>query len=271
MSLTYGFCLDADTTMYNSAQFSDAFHAVAGDGVTLQGTQLEATINGFAVTVGSGYALSAGRWLENDEPLTIPIGPSSNNDDRTDALVVRVDYTTRKASLEVLVNVDVLKLPGELRNTAEYSIILYLIHIRRGATTLTPEDVVDLRSDSDMCGDVLPLSAIAGDVLYIYQFLTSGIDQEVARILGLSQALVAKGNAAIARLDKEIEVLGGKPEIGELLTARNNPTPEAEWLLCNGAAVPAGYPALSALLGGTLPEISTAADRYKTYIYAGVA
>ena len=133
---------------------------------------------------------------------------------------------------------------------------------------MTPDDVTDLREDGDLCGRVVPLSAVAGDVLRVYGFLTGGVDAEVARLIGLSNTVIEKANAAILELDKQIQQAGGGAEIGELMTARHPPS-EAGWLLCDGGEVPAAYPALSALLGGTLPEIP--GDRYKTYIFGGTA
>lgn len=267
MSLSYGFCLDELSSMYDSAQFSDAFHAVAGDGITPSGARMSVNVSGFTVTVGSGYALAAGRWLENDEPLQMTINPSDDNDDRVDALAVRVNYASKKAWLEVLTNVDVDKLPSEFRTNEDYIIILYLIRVRRGVTSLTPEDVTDKRADPDLCGTVTSLSSISGNVLYVYDFLLSGIDKRVARIISLSQEVVNKADEEIAKLDAAIQKVGGGPQIGELRTVRRPPTPG--WLLCDGSTVPDGYPVLSELLGGTLPDISNPDDRYRTYIYGG--
>lgn len=269
MSLTYGFCLDDLSSMYNSAQFSDAFHSVVGDGITPQGTRLTVTVSGFTVTVGSGYALASGRWLSNDEPLVMTIRPSGNNDDRTDALVVRVNHKARKVALEILVDIDSDKLPSVVRDENEYSIILYLIRIRRGVTTLTPEDVTDKRTNPDLCGTMVPLSTVSEDVLYIYNFLLSGIDKEVARIISLSQAVVDKANEEIEKLGSSIQNAGGGPQIGELQTVRSPPV--SGWLLCDGGPIPAEYPALSGILDGVLPNISGPEDRYRTYIYGGKA
>lgn len=268
MALTYGFALRETD---NSADFSDALNAVTGDGVTAQGGRFSAAVNGFTVNLSSGYALSAGRYLGNDEPYTMTIGPPLNNRDRVDALAVRVDYEARKAALEILEDVDLIEIrrdPSILRNGKQYHILLYLIRVRRGTTSLTLDDVTDLRDDADLCGQVVPLSDIAGDVIYIYQFLNGGIDAEVARLIGLSNAVIAKADAAILELDKAIKQAGGGADVGELMTSRHAPG-ESGWLLCDGGAVPAGYTALSTLLDGTLPDISTAADRYKTYIFGG--
>lgn len=267
MSLTCGFCLDELSSMYNSAQFSDAFSSVVGDGVTPHGAQMAVTINGFTATVASGYALAAGRWICNDEPLRITIKASGNNEDRTDALVVRVNYENRKAALEVLVDIDPDKLTEDYRNEREYSIALYFIRVRRGSTALTPDGITDVRADPDLCGMVVPLSAISENVLYIYNFLLSGIDKEVARILALSQKVVDRASAEITKLDAAIRQAGGGPGIGELQTVRSPPV--SGWLLCDGGPVPEQYSALSTMLNGVLPNISRAEDRYRTYIYAG--
>lgn len=266
MALSYGFALRPTD---NSADFSNALQAVAGDGIALQGGRFALTVNGFTVTLASGYAYAAGRWVENDEPLAMRINAAGNNEDRVDALAVRVGYEARKAALGVLVDVDPAAIrasPGLVRDDTQYAVLLYFIRVRRGATALTPDDVTDLRADSALCGRVVPLSDIAGNVLYIYSFLTSGIDAEVARLIGLSNQVIARADAAIVELDKAIQQAGGGAEIGELMTSRRPPS-ETGWILCDGGEVPAEYPSLSTMLGGTLPNIP--GERYKTYIFGG--
>lgn len=269
MSLSYGFGLGGTTT---AADFAGAFHALFGDGVTEYGTRFNLLINGFSVVLYSGYAMAAGYWLENDEPAQIMLGASGNRDDRTDALAVRVNYAERKAEVVVLKDIDAAAIradPSLIRDSDGCSIILYLISVRRGVSTLTPADVEDVRGDTALCGHIMPLSRVAGSVLYIYNFLTSGIDERVDAIVAQSNALIAKAAAQILALEKVAENAGGIPEIGELTQCRREPSPEDEWVLCDGATVPDEYPTLSLLLDGTLPNISTATDRYRTYIYGG--
>lgn len=268
MALSYGFALTATD---NSADFSNALSAVTGDGIAKKGGRFSCTVNGFTVTLSSGYAYASGRYVENDEPYTMTIGPPGNNDDRVDAIAVRVDYEARKAALEIIANVDPAKIrqdPSVLRGGNQYCILLYLINVKRGATSLSPGDITDLRADKDLCGSIVPLSDISGDVAYIYNFLNGGIDTEVARLISLSNAVIAKADAAIVELDAAIKASGGGAGVGELMTSRHAPG-ESGWILCDGTAVPSGYAALSALLGGTLPDISNESDRYKTYIYGG--
>lgn len=254
MSLKYGFTLQ-DTD--NSADFSNAMQAVFGDGITLEGGQFALSVNGFRMTLSSGYALKAGQWVKNDEPLTLNIGASGNNDDRIDAIAVRVDYEERKATVEVLVGIN----PADIQES-DGLLLMYLIRISRGVTSLTPDDVTDVRGNR-----IVPLSAISEKVLYIYNFLLSGIDQQVAHIVELSNQVADKADAAIEELDTAIKNAGGMPDIGELTTSRHPPKPIIEWLLCDGEDVPDEYPDLSEMLDGTLPDIP--GDRYRTYIYGG--
>lgn len=273
MSLSCGFCLGDESTMHDSAGFSEVFYTLAGNGITPYGARFSITVNGFTATVASGYALAAGRWLENSEPNAMPVQLSGNNEDRVDALVVRVDYEASKAALEILVDVDADAIksdPSKLRGEGEYSLLLYLIRVRRGATSLSPEDITDFRSDAELCGMMPQLSDISGKALDIYLFLRSGIDAEVARLVDMSTQELEKADAAIAKMNAAIEELGGRPAVGEMTTARLPPKPAAEWLLCSGGSVPEVYPELSALLDGVLPNVSSAEDRYRTYIYGGI-
>lgn len=258
MSLSYGFALRPTD---DSADFSNALHAVVGNGIAPQGARFSLAVNGFTAKVASGYGFTVGRWIKNDEPFALTLQPAGNSTDRTDAIAARVDYEGRKVVLEVLTDVDPTALSAE-----PGLIVLYLIRVRRGATSLSQSDITDVRASKTLCGAVVPLSAVSRDVLMVHQFLNGGIDAEVARLIGLSEQVVQKADAEISRLDTAIKQAGGGAEIGELMTSRHPPS-ETGWLLCDGGNVPSGYAALSALLGGTLPDIP--GERYKTYIFGG--
>lgn len=271
MALEYGFCLDELGKEYTSAQFSDAIHALTGDGLTEQGAQFSVTISGFTAAVASGYAIVGGRWLENDAPHTLNFLPAGNNTDRVDALAVHVDYAARKVSLEVLTDIDPETVRGNLgiiRNSEEYNLILYFVRIRRGVTTLSPADVTDVRRDDDLCGTITPLSKISAHVLYIYDFLTGGIDREIQRILDLGKEVEEKADGAIAELDEAISRKRGVA-IGDVIVTLSHPVPRREWLLCNGGSVPTEYTALYTMLSGQLPKIQREDNRFKGYIYGG--
>ena len=84
-----------------------------------------------------------------------------------------------------------------------------------------------------------------------------------------SARILHKGDDAISRIASLLIEKGIYPVVGELQAALNHPLPAAEWLLCDGGAVPAAYPKLTAVIGTALPNISLPSDKVKTYIYAG--
>lgn len=266
MALTYGFCLDGADSVYTSEQFSQAFQAVFGDGVCQFGQQFALTaVENFTVTIGTGFALTAGRWLENDEPLPLTLPTAGNYADRYDAVTVRADYGERKVFLEIMEDVDPALPP---RNGKEYALFLYLIRVRRGATVLTDADITDTRSDPALCGYIRPLSEVSGVVERVYTFLRSGIDAEIDRILALGDTVVEGAEDAIIQLDKQIGAASGTA-VGDTTVSLTHPLPAAEWLPCDGSPVPADYPTLSALIGGTLPLMEAADPRWGYWIYGG--
>lgn len=87
----------------------------------------------------------------------------------------------------------------------------------------------------------------------------------------ISQA-TATVTSAIDTADDDIETINQTINtllglsIGTLTEAVN--APDGDWLLCDGSAVPAAYTDLIALIGSTLPRITSADDRLATWICA---
>jgi len=269
MTLTYGFTLN---NMDNSAQFSEAFRSVIGDGVCDYGRRFELMLNGFTLTLESGFALVNGRYLKSDEPYTLTLSPSGNYNDRYDAIAIRADYAERKTSVEVLTGIDpeaIRASPDIIRSEKEYSVILYIVHVRRGATVLGMDDITDTRDDAILCGQVTKTCFVSGDTLYVYNFLQSGIDEKVSRLLEMSNAVIDKANKAIRDLDAAISTKG-QNSIGDVVMSISTPLPVNAWLLCNGEHVPDGYSRLNEMHGGYLPVINPADARLSAYIYGGL-
>lgn len=272
LGLSYGFCLGSEDSEYTSAEFSDAFRALSGDGVTPYGKRFAILPNGFTLTVSAGYGFAAGRYFQNDEPLRLTVAPPKNNADRTDAVLLRVDYAGRKASIEILSDVKPEALredPSLIRNNETYSTVLYFIRVRRGATYVDAGDITDIRADRTLCGSVQPLSSLTAGVLDVYNYFTGGIDEKLDALDATVDRLTAKTDAAMQALEQRIRNVGASNTLGSLETTRRAPTPHEEWLLCDGTAVPKVYRALSKILDGRLPDISEDGDRYATWIYAG--
>lgn len=265
MALTYGFALNEHD---NSAQFSGAFHALMGDGICEYGGKFELKLEGeFTFTLATGFALVNGRYIKSDEPYELTLSPSGNYSDRYDAVAARVDYEARKGGIEVLSNIDPGN-PALLRNAKEYSAVLYIIHVKRGATVLHEADIRDARSDPSFCGYAMRMDSISNDVLNVYRFFKSGIDEEAARLIGLSNDIIARANKEIERIDSAIQAKG-KTSIGDVELSMVPPAPENEWLLCNGDSVPEEYSKLREAIGENLPNIVTPDARLKSYIYGG--
>lgn len=272
MALNYGICLGEESREYTSDEFCKAIQAVFGDGICKYGSEFEMTPAGFGFNVSTGYALGAGRFLKNNGKFSATPTPSSNVNDRYDALAMRVDYTERHATLCVLEGIDaeaVKKDPAIVRNALEYCLVLYLIHIRRGTTTISPNDVEDVRDNSDLCGRIISLREASGDILYIYKYLTEGIDAKAEYLMDESKRILQKGDTAISRIQSILVEKGVAPVVGELRTATSWPPPEDQWLLCNGAAVGSEYKELIAIIGSKTPNIVESDNRLDTYIYGG--
>lgn len=272
MSLSCGFGLGKEDTEYTSAQFSDAMSAFTGNGITTYGKQFSLTVNGFTATINTGYSLISGRYIENDEsrPLSIPL--PSNYGDRTDAIVLSVNYEEREISVEVISGVDELAVrqdPSILRQNGKYCCVLYFIHIRRGSTSIDTKDIVDVRGDKKLCGWIYPLSMLTKRILHVYRYATTGVDEDLNRVVNAANQLVVRSDQAISAVQEQIKNLSAGYEIGELMSLRGTPEPANEWLLCDGSAVPEEFGELNIALKGNLPNISRATDRYRTYIYGG--
>lgn len=272
MSLTYGFGLGDEDTLYTSDQFCAAVKAITGDGVTDKyGKRFSVSVNGFTVIIGTGFVFSDGRYVENDEEIRMQVPLPSNNRDRTDAIVAQVNYAERKASLTILTNVNEAEIranPASIRQGDTYNCILYFIRISRGATSIDPKNIIDVRDNTDLCGIVFPLSELTHQAYKVYEYTTVGFQRETQAILDSVDQFVDKSGAQLEALQTQINNLSVGYEVGQLITVRRAPQPSNEWLLCDGAQVPPIYDLLSELIS-VLPNISKATDRYRTYIYAG--
>ena len=272
MGLTYGFGLGPEDTLYTSAEFSDAFFHVFGNGVTKYGRQFSILSNGFSVTVNTGYALVNGRYVENSEVFRKIVPYPYDDRDRVDAVMLTIKYLEREAVLDIVEDVDmdaVLANPSLLRNRYEYSCVLYFIKMMSGTPSISPDDIIDVRGNSEVCGYIERLSNITNIVLYLYRYFTVDIEEEIDKLFKMVEELAKRCDEQIEAINKQIYYKGADYSVGDLYQGRKNPEPENEWVLCDGQAIKPIYLDLRHLIGGTAPNISKQNDRYRTYIYAG--
>lgn len=260
--ISYGFCLQPGK--HNSRRFSEVFRELTGDGVCVWGRQFGASPAGMSLDIDTGFALIGGRWLKNDSLTRLTFPLASNNVDRTGAVAVTADWEARQVRLELLTHIDPKEIDEHsiIHRKNSVSLILYTVFMRRGTTTIAEGDLTDRRK----C--LIPLSQAAKDILRAYDFLSSGIDQEVARLLGLGQDILDRGDRELQRLDQVIAAAGFAPLLGDLEFSRRHPEPENQWLLCNGVPIPPSYPDLEELVGTRLPNIPMT-EKISSYIFAG--
>ncbi len=256
MALKYGVALGSSSAMDSADDLSAAMWRLTGDGVCARGSKFESSVEGRTLTLGSGYGLAAGRWVESDAPLELEVSPGWSHRDRQDIVAIEADIKERRARLVVLEGVDPEHLPDE-----PYTVPLYLLHIKRGATNLLSGDVTDLREY------VPTLASLTKDGLRAYKFTNGGIDLQVDNILAYGEQVVKKAEKAVSDLSGYIEQSGVGPGIGELSTGLNSPG--IGWLLCDGGYIPAAYRELRAVLGNYLPNITHEDNRFSTWVYGG--
>lgn len=279
MALSYGFCLDEPDKLYSSKDFSDAFQAVFGNGITDFGSQFSLSVSdGFDISIGPGYAMVQGRWVKNDDSINLTIQPSSNNKDRYDALVIVENEDDRSASVEIatdlskytprvgtaIVGISSLGEAEEIPN----HIRPYLFYVRQGETSLEESDIKDTRANTDTCGYIIKLSELSGDVNYVFNFFNSEISKEVARLVALTETSVNEASKAVAEIDAKISKASGT-SIGDIVESLSRPLPTVEWLLCDGSRIPSQYSRLIEAIGANLPLLFSKDERYKKWIYAG--
>lgn len=272
MSLTYGFCLGGENSETTSSEFSLALYSAFGSGVCSYGNKLPVSApGGMNLSVGTGFAMVQGRWFKSDDVETLSLQPANNNFDRYDAVVIRANIPEKSLSLEV-VQGKASAFPSPYvptRNGDLYEIVLCSVLVRMGTTQILPEDLTDTRGDSSLCGIISPLSEVANQIIYVDQFLKSGIDQEVDRLEKLAESIMDKANDTIESIEQIMNKANVSSRVGDVKTLLGDPT-SSSWLLCDGSSVPSSYPELMKLLSdGKLPNIQWTDSKFKSYIYAG--
>lgn len=157
MAEKYGFFNAVETSSgvydrtYNAEDFANYFSKFIGNGVFVNptdGLKVSAQ-SGLKVTVKAGSAYIDGYYYELTENkiLTIPVNSSSYV--QKDSVVIRLDKTNRKMSLELKQN-DV----SVSRTSTVKELQLAAIRKPIGATNLSASDVTDMRPYNEVCGFV---------------------------------------------------------------------------------------------------------------------
>lgn len=271
MALSYGFCLGDENSLYTSRQFADAFHAVAGSGVTRYGGKFAVSATDtMQLALATGFALVAGRWVKSDSTQSLAVQPADNNFDRYDAVIIRADISKKDVTI-LVVKGEASAFPKPytpVRSSSIYELVLCSIMVRMGASQIQAADLVDARSDAELCGFITPVDVVSNDIIYIDRFLRSGIDEEVAALENEAQDIADDADRTIQVISGAMVQANISKSVGEIEVLRTPPV-ASSWLLCDGSPIPPQYAVLSALVGGKMPALSTPHDRYQVWMYAG--
>lgn len=110
--------------------------------------------NSMQLAVDPGNAFVRGAFFPSDVQKTLTIESASGTYDRYDAVAIEFNASERKISLKIIKGGSDAKWPEPSRTDSVYQLFISVIYIRKGATSLTQDDVRDTRSDTWYCGYV---------------------------------------------------------------------------------------------------------------------
>lgn len=150
--------------VYSSENFASYFASLVSNGVFgKDSNQLKVVAlpeQGMKVKVEPGKAWINGYWYESTEPIILSLSPASGTLNRRDSVIVKLDYNTRKISVELRRGESSTgnpQAPALTRNSDIYELQLATIMIFKGVIQLTQSFVEDKRMNQDVCGIVTGL------------------------------------------------------------------------------------------------------------------
>ena len=174
MSVTYGFFNSVNgDRKYDADQMSEFYNGIVTDGVFQHvDNGLEVTAGtGMTVNVATGRAIIQNKWVKNDSALTLDVGAASDVSERVDAVVIRFNSANRNVS--IVVKQGGADAPSMTRSDGIYEMALAYINIQPGVTSV---NVVDKRSDTDVCGWAAVAQSASGEVDQMLDDLKIGYD-----------------------------------------------------------------------------------------------
>lgn len=113
----------------------------------------EMTLNGMNVLVGAGNAFINGAFFPSEEK-TLTIESASGSYNRYDSIVIEFNSSERQVTLKVVKGGSDSEWITPSRTSSIYQLVIGVISVKKGVTTLYQNDLSDTRSDSWYCGYV---------------------------------------------------------------------------------------------------------------------
>ena len=178
MAVTYGFFNSVNgDRKYNADQMSEYFRGIVSQGVFqhLDSGLAVSAGTGLSVSVAAGRAIIQDRWIQNSAALNLTILAASETYGRKDAVVIRLDKSSRAISITVKTGTPAASpvAPSMTRNATTYEMALAYVNVAAGASSVT---VTDKRSDSSVCGWAAVAQATSGEVDQMLNDMKTGFD-----------------------------------------------------------------------------------------------
>lgn len=113
----------------------------------------QVTVNGMNALVSEGNAFVNGAFFPSAEK-TLAIESASGSYDRNDSIVIEFNSADRKVSLKVIKGGSDSKWITPSRTSSIYQLVIAVINVKKGSTSLSQSNVSDVRSDPLYCGYV---------------------------------------------------------------------------------------------------------------------
>lgn len=113
----------------------------------------EMTLNGMNVLVGAGNAFVNGAFFPSEEK-TLTIETASGSYNRYDSIVIEFNSSERQVALKIVKGGSDSKWITPSRTSSIFQLVLGVVSVKKGVTTLYQNDLSDTRGDSWYCGYV---------------------------------------------------------------------------------------------------------------------
>lgn len=149
---------------YNARDISRYFEHILSSGLfrNITDCMKVSAAGGMALTVTPGAGLIDCQWFRQETPETLTIGAANAALPRFDTVVVRLDMSdnVRAISLDIVPGTPAAN-PAEtqpVRSETIHELILALVYVPAGATSIAAENITDVRENEWYCGYVHSLT-----------------------------------------------------------------------------------------------------------------
>lgn len=141
---------------YDADDFAEWLHKFFTTGV-FNGDLFVEEDSGMNIKVKTGYANIEGKVRFFSTPTSFTVPAANSVYPRIDTVVCECDYTNRLISLKYIQGAYSGSTPSAtppVRTGGVYQLVLAKVNVEAGATSITQADIIDTRTDSDLCGIV---------------------------------------------------------------------------------------------------------------------